>query len=52
VPEDKLRDARRPKPPSLKELALDALHTSSAKGYLKEDATSIIFRALEALPDD
>ena len=49
---DKLRAARRPKPPSLKEQALAAL------GYLQEDEPNYqssfdtIRRALEALPND
>jgi hypothetical protein len=49
---EKLRAARRPKPPSLKEQALEAL------GYLTEDEPNyqssfdIIRRALEALPND
>jgi hypothetical protein len=48
---DALRAARRPKPPSLKEQALDELHISFDKGYLKEGAADIIRRALEQLPD-
>ena len=47
-----LRAARRPKSPSLKEQALDELHISFDRGYLKEGAADIIRRALEALPDD
>jgi hypothetical protein len=47
-----LRAARRPEPPSLKEQALDELHISFDRGYLKEGAADIIRRALEALPDD
>jgi len=47
-----LHAARRPKPPSLKEQALDELHISFDRGYLKEGAADIIRRALEALPDD
>jgi len=46
-----LRAARRPKPPSLKEQALDELHISFDRGYLKEGAADTIRRALEALPD-
>lgn len=46
-----LRAARRPKPPSLKEQALDVLHLSFDRGYLKEEAADTIRRALEALPD-
>ena len=47
-----LRAARRPKPPSLKEQALDELHISFDRGYLKEGAADIIRRAIEALPDN
>jgi hypothetical protein len=49
---ERLRAARRPKPPSLKEQALEAL------GYLQEDEPNYqssfdtIRRALEALPND
>jgi hypothetical protein len=46
-----LRAARRPKPPSLKEQALDELYLSYEKGYLKEGAADTIRRALELLPD-
>jgi hypothetical protein len=49
VPE--LRAARRPKPPSLKEQALDLLHLSFDRGYLKEEAADTIRRALEQLDD-
>jgi hypothetical protein len=48
----KLRAARRPKPPSLKEQALDELHISFDRGYLKEGAADTIRRALEQLPDN
>jgi hypothetical protein len=48
----RLRAARRPKPPSLKAQALDELHISFDRGYLKEGAADTIRRALEALPDD
>jgi hypothetical protein len=48
---DWLRAARRPKPPSLKEQALDELHISFDRGYLKEGAADTIRRALEQLPD-
>jgi hypothetical protein len=41
--------ARRPKPPSLKEQALDLLHLSFDRGYLKEEAADTIRRALEQL---
>lgn len=47
----RLRAARRPKPSSLKEQALDELHVSFGQGYLKKEATDAIRRALEALPD-
>jgi len=46
-----LRNARRPKQPSLKEQALDELHISFDRGYLKEGAADTIRRALEQLPD-
>jgi hypothetical protein len=46
-----LRAARRSKPPSLKEQALDVLHLSFDRGYLKEEAADTIRRALEALPE-
>ena len=45
---DKLRAARRPKPPSLKKLALTVM---SKESWSMEDE-EIIRRALEALPDD
>jgi hypothetical protein len=48
---DELRAARRPKPQSLKEQALDELHISFDRGYLKEEAADTIRRALEALDD-
>ena len=48
---DALRTDRRPKPPSLKEQALDELHISFDRGYLKEGAADTIRRALEALPE-
>ena len=48
---DYLHAARRPKPPSLKEQALDELKTSFDMGYLKKEATNIIRRALEQLDD-
>ncbi len=52
-PEDvaELRATRRPKPPSLKEMALDELHISFDRGYLKEGAADTIRRALEQLDD-
>jgi hypothetical protein len=56
VPEDvaELRAARRPKPPSLKEQALEALKRYEAEEWCEEMTfdSSIIRRALEALPDD
>jgi hypothetical protein len=42
------RDARRPKPPSLKEQALGLIDSNSP--YLDDAAMSIIRRALESLP--
>ena len=48
---DELRAARRPKPPSLKDQALDELHISFDRGYLKEGAADTIRRALEQLDD-
>jgi hypothetical protein len=46
-----LRAARRPKPPSLKEQALDELCISFDRGYLKKEAADTIRRALEQLDD-
>jgi hypothetical protein len=46
-----LRAARGPKPPSLKEQALDELHISFDRCYLKKGSADIIRRALEALPE-
>ena len=51
LPSSLLRAARRPKPPSLKEQALDVLHLSFDRGYLKEEAADTIRRALEQLND-
>jgi hypothetical protein len=50
----KLRAARRPKPPSLKEQALALIDdcTDPEGDYLDDNALSIIRRALEALPND
>ena len=48
---DYLRAARRPKPPSLKEQALDELCISFDRGYLKKEAADTIRRALEQLDD-
>jgi len=51
---DRLRAARRPKPPSLKQQALALIDdcTDPEGDYLDDNALSIIRRALEALPDD
>lgn len=50
-----LRTARRPKPPSLKEQALDLLELDDGSGLYEVSFTpehlAIIRRALEALPD-
>jgi hypothetical protein len=43
--------ARRPKTQSLKEQALDVLHLSFDRGYLKEEAADTIRRALESIDD-
>ena len=49
---DNLRAARRPKPPSLKEQALEVLNITQ-KGYgLAQVDLDTIRQALEALPDD
>ena len=48
--EDDLRKHRRPKPPSLKEQALDELQFSFSRGYLKKEAADTIRQALESLP--
>ena len=50
---EKLRAARRPKPPSLKELALEALDDAVLRGdcITISDALPTIRRALEALPE-
>jgi len=45
-----LRAARRPKPPSLKEQALDA-HNRMMAGEETQDDWAIVRRALEQLPD-
>ena len=47
---ERLRAARRPKPPSLKESAL--IEFDSLLGDSKDEGAAIILRALEALPDD
>ena len=50
---DQLRAARRPKPPSLKEQALEALNQMDEPlGVVTARRASIIRRALEALPND
>ena len=48
---DMLRDARRSKPPGLKEQALFAIDTAVADGRLSSDVSNVVRRALEALPD-
>jgi hypothetical protein len=47
-----LRDARRPKPPSLKEQALEALAAIEGDFNTIGDRADTIRRALEALPND
>ena len=47
-----LRTARRPKPPSLKKQALDALATIEGDFNTVGDRAETIRRALEALPND
>ena len=47
---DGLRNTRRPKPPSLKELAL-AILDDAHRGDLGDDEVATIRRALESLPD-
>jgi len=48
-----LRAARRPKPPSLKEQALEALREAEASGHLYvNNRSDTIRKALEALPND
>jgi hypothetical protein len=51
VPIDELRTARRPKPPSLKEQALQALAELAAECYGNTDKPDTIRRALEQLND-
>ena len=48
---DYLCATRRPKSLSLKEQALDELHISFDRGYLKKEAADTIRRALEQLDD-
>jgi hypothetical protein len=48
-----LRAARRPKPPTLKEQALEALREAEASGHLYvNNRSDTIRKALEALPND
>ena len=46
-----LRAARRPKPPSLKEQALEMLENAWEGGHINNNAAQTIRRALEALPE-
>ena len=46
-----LRESRRPKPPSLKEQALEALAVLAAECYGNTDKPELIRRALEQLDD-
>ena len=48
---DRLRAARRPKLLNLKEEALDVLHFSFDRGYLKKEDVDTIHRALELIND-
>ena len=48
---DQLRAARRPKPPSLKEQALDVMDTAIADGRLSSDASILVRLLVEALPN-
>ncbi len=48
---ENLRAFRRPKPPSLKEQALDDLHIAFDRGCLSEGQADTIRRALEQLDD-
>jgi hypothetical protein len=50
-----LRDARRPKPPNLKQQALNALPTRLGDGFvamINDKELDVIRRAVESLPDD
>jgi hypothetical protein len=47
----RLRAARRPKPPSLKEQALEMLENAWEGGHINNNAAQTIRRALEALDD-
>jgi hypothetical protein len=49
---DELRDARRPKPPTLKEQALHELGDAYDKEKIDDTTYDTIRRALEALPND
>ena len=52
---NRLRAARRPKPPSLKEQALNALPTRLGDGFvamINDKQLDVIRRAVESLPDD
>jgi hypothetical protein len=49
---EQLRAARRPKPPSLKEQALEMLESAWEGGHINNNAAQVIRRALEALSDD
>ena len=49
---DKLRTARRPKPPSLKERALHELNDVYNRDKIDDSTYDTIRRALEALPND
>ena len=48
---DNLRAARRPKPPSLKEQALDVIENSEICDHLSPEHAAILRRALEQLDD-
>ena len=52
MPEDKLRAARRPRTPSLKEQALAALNVIEDKMLGPTTEEKLIRKALEALPND
>ena len=45
------RERRRPKPPSLKEQALEMLESAWEGGHINNNTAQIIRRALEALPE-
>jgi hypothetical protein len=49
---NRLRNARRPQPPSLKEQALSDLKNAYNADQICDTTYENIFRALEALPDD